>query len=251
MSNLRPTGRLFSLYSTEDNLSIREKIAVSKPDNYYANVNDTLLDICPKAGRVLEFGCGAGSTMRAYKERNPDSFSLGVEYFEDAAVQARSIFDEVLVADAENIDLSEHGCQEESFDLIIYGDVLEHFVDPWQTLDKHLKYLKTGGAVCACIPNASHWSVILGLLNGEFQYQDSGLLDRTHLRFFTFSSIKELMENSGLVIGEVLSKVLNTPQQQNALQLLSRLLDTQGGAIPPIPQRDWGTFQYVVKAIKQ
>ena len=224
---------------------------MSKPDDYYANVNNTLLDICPTAGRVVEFGCGAGSTMRAYKARNPDSFSLGVECFEDAAVLARGIFDKVLTGDAEAIELSEHGYQEESFDLIIYGDVLEHFVDPWQTLDRHLKYLRSGGAVCACIPNASHWSVILGLLNGEFKYEDSGLLDRTHLRFFTFSSIKELMENAGLAISEVKSKVQSTPEQQNALQLLSRLLDTQGGAIPPVPQLNWSTFQYVVKAIKQ
>jgi 2-polyprenyl-3-methyl-5-hydroxy-6-metoxy-1,4-benzoquinol methylase len=222
-----------------------------QPSDYYENVNIDLLEMCPNAARVIEFGCGAGWTMGAYKDRNPDAYSVGVEQFEAEAEKARKHFDRVITFDAEAIDLAEHSYQEEYFDLMIYGDVLEHFVDPWSTLKEHLKYLRTGGTLCACIPNTSHWSVIFGLLSGKFDYQDAGLLDRTHLRFFTLASIKSLMEQAGLEIQEVRSRILTNPKTDNVLLQLGRIFGDGTAGITNVQRRDWTTFQYLVSAIKQ
>ncbi len=160
---------------------------------YYSNINTELMDICPSVERAIEFGCGAGRFLEAYKSQNPTAECIGFEKFASAGQEAKERCDKVIIGDAEDIDLGTHGYQPESFDLIIYGDVLEHFLNPWKALEQHLKYLKPGGQVCACIPNASHWSIIFELVNGTFNYRDSGLLDRTHLRFFTKATIAEML----------------------------------------------------------
>ncbi|MBL4836499.1 MAG: class I SAM-dependent methyltransferase, partial [Kordiimonadaceae bacterium] len=167
---------------------------------YYANINEELLEICPTADSAIEFGCGAGMFLEAYKSKNSSSRTVGFELFEAAAKEALPRCNDVIVGNAEKDSLSNYGYQPGSFDLIIYGDVLEHFIDPWAALEKHLAYLKPGGHICACIPNAAHWSMIFELVNGAFEYKDAGLLDRTHLRFFTKKTIADMFTNAGLEI---------------------------------------------------
>ena len=70
-------------------------------------------------------------------------------------------------------------------DCLVFGDVLEHLVDPWAVLARLARLVCDGGQILACIPNVQHYSVIVSLLRGKWDYQDEGLLDRTHLRFFT------------------------------------------------------------------
>lgn len=222
------------------------------PDNttYYSNINKHLLNICPEANNVLELGCGAGQFMAAYKKKYPGMMSVGVELFDNAAKEAEQIFDKVIVGNAEEIDLVAHGLMAESFDLLIYGDVLEHFVDPWATLSRHLQLLKPGGTVCVCVPNIAHWSIIFGLLNGSFEYQDRGLLDRTHMRFFTRSSLRQMLTDAGLKVEKVDSIILNKEKTEQAIDTLSKLFNKPASDINPLRKNDWATYQFLIRAHK-
>ena len=222
------------------------------PDNntYYSNINKHLLAICPDANNVLEFGCGAGQFMAAYKQKHAHAFSVGVELFNTAAKDAEQIFDKVIVGNTEELDLSAHQVEQNSFDLLIYGDVLEHFVDPWTALEKHLHFLKPGGTVCICVPNIAHWSIIFGLLNGSFEYRDQGLLDRTHMRFFTRSSLKDLIMRAGLTIETIDSIIINKKKTEQAITTLAKLFGKPAEDLNPARRKDWATYQYLIRAHK-
>lgn len=224
---------------------------MSTTTKYYSNINTELLGICPAVENVIEFGCGAGRFLEAYKHSNPEANCVGFEKFESAAHEAQGRCDHIIVGDAETIDLSDHGYAQSSFDLIIYGDVLEHFVDPWKAIENHLRFLKPGGHICACIPNASHWSIIFELVNGTFNYKDSGLLDRTHLRFFTKATITEMFNNAGLDIEILKPRAFQTKNTPNGLAVLSKLFDKPLEQISANRIEDWSTFQYLVKATKK
>jgi SAM-dependent methyltransferase len=86
------------------------------------------------------------------------------------------------------------------FDYIIMGDILEHLRDPWQVIVNLKQMLKAGGEILASIPNVGHISTIYALLHGKWQYEEAGILDRTHLRFFTKQSVRDIMENAGLKV---------------------------------------------------
>jgi hypothetical protein len=85
---------------------------------------------------------------------------------------------------------------------VIFADVLEHLVDPWSTLRQALAYVKPGGSVVISLPNIANYGVRLNLLKGEFRYQDFGIYDRTHLRFFTRETFQELVAGAGLRVVE-------------------------------------------------
>lgn len=223
---------------------------MSGPANYYSNVNTELLELCPNASNVIEFGCGTGQFLRAYKSKHPKAHCTGFELFDDAGKQAQEVCDAVVIGDAEDPDILAATFEKKSFDLIVYGDVLEHFIDPWAALKHHLEYLKPGGTVCACIPNASNWSVIFSLINGDFRYADSGLLDRTHLRFFTHATIRSLFEDRGLLLETLQPRQFTLKGTPGALTTLAKLFDKPIADVAPARRRDWATFQYLVKAHK-
>jgi 2-polyprenyl-3-methyl-5-hydroxy-6-metoxy-1,4-benzoquinol methylase len=166
-----------------------------KPSGYYEGLNTVLLDAIPKdATAVLEIGCAVGALGAAYKDRNPGCAYYGVEIHPPSAEIAAGRLDKVFCASVEEVDLSS---LERSIDCIVYGDVLEHLVDPWAVLKKHRSLLKPGGRIAACIPNIQHWSLLQHLLQGNWVYSDHGLLDRTHLRFFTLNTIFTSLVESG------------------------------------------------------
>src|SRR5262249_53974498 len=159
------------------------------PD-YYNRVNVDLLRIMPPdASVVLEAGCGAGALAEAYRRINRGVTYCGIEKNADAARLASSSgrIDQLIVGDVETVDLSALGFSEErpSVDCLVFGDVLEHLVDPWIVLSRLARLVRSGGQVLACIPNIQHYSIIINLMRGNWDYEDEGLLDRTHLRFFT------------------------------------------------------------------
>ena len=112
---------------------------------------------------------------------NPGSAYYGIEIDAAASAVAASRLDRVLCGSVETVDL---GFLRNSVDCIVYGDVLEHLIDPWSVLKNHRTLLKNDGRMIACIPNIQHWAVITNLLHGHWPYQTDGLLDITHLRFF-------------------------------------------------------------------
>ncbi len=145
--------------------------------------------------RVLEVGCGLGMTLSRIKYLWPESVVYGIELSKEIAHIAANQSD-VICGNIE--DMPKLPYEEEYFDYIILADVIEHLVMPEKVLGKMKKYLKLDGEILLSIPNVQHWSVVLPLINGEFEYKDSGILDRTHLKFFTYKSITEMLENMGM-----------------------------------------------------
>lgn len=167
----------------------------AKASAYFGNARPDMIEFVPEgARRLLEIGCGAGDFGAALKKLRTVEI-VGVELMESAAQAARQHLDKVIAADiqCEDLNLPEH-----SFDCLICNDVLEHLIDPWTVLARLRRYLKPDGWLVASIPNVRHHKVVRRLIwPGEWKYEESGILDRTHLRFFTRKSARELVEAGG------------------------------------------------------
>lgn len=146
--------------------------------------------------RVLDIGCAAGDMARILQAQG--NTVVGVEIDPEAADLARAACERVIVADLDTLELDQIGG--ELFDVILAGDVLEHLKDPTAVLARLRQALAADGYVVATIPNVAHASVRLALLQGTFPYAELGLLDRTHLRFFTLSTVREMFADAGLAI---------------------------------------------------
>ena len=149
---------------------------------------------------VLDVGCATGYLAKTLKAFG--NTVTGLEYDPEAAERARSFSDNVIVADLDHVDLTEV-LAGETFDVIVFGDVLEHLRDPLPPLRQARSLLAPGGYIVISIPNVAHGDVRMSLLLGRFTYRNLGLLDTTHLRFFTRQNLRELLEDAGLVAVEV------------------------------------------------
>lgn len=172
--------------------------------DYYSHIRGEISQLLPAdIGRVLEIGCGRGDTLAWLKSLGKTQSTYGIELFADSADAARSKVDHVLCGDFETLPLPESFS---GFDVILCLDVLEHFVDPWKALARIGNLLAPGGSIITSIPNVRYFRVVLPLLlQGRWQYEGSGILDRTHLRFFTRQTAIELMTSSGLTLEAVSS----------------------------------------------
>lgn len=169
----------------------------------------------------------------------------GIELNREAAEKAKEFCSQVIVGDLENLDLSDL-LEPNSFDVIIFADVLEHLKEPWTVLEKGARFLKNNGYVLASIPNIAHASIIVELLNGKFDYKPLGLLDDTHLRFFTKESICRLFEKCGYVIG-LIDRVTIPPQQTE----FKTNMESIPGEVSDYMYRsskEVETYQFIVKA---
>jgi len=164
---------------------------------YYAFVRRDIEPLLPAhAPRVLEVGCGGGGTLAWLKESGRAQWTAGIELSPEAAAVAATRVDDVRCGDADA--LLAH-FPEGSFDLILCLDVLEHLLDPWATLARIQTLLRPGGRVITSLPNVRHHSVVLPLLfRGRWEYREAGIMDRTHLRFFSRQGIAALMRGAGL-----------------------------------------------------
>lgn len=176
------------------------KLVSDKPDSYYQNVRMDILPLVPEdASCILEIGCAAGGTGNELKKRG-GVFVAGVEQDPEAARLAREVLDDVIEGNIETLDLP---YAENSFDCILFADVLEHLIDPLTVLKKLRKYLKTEGTVIASLPNVQFHGVVHHLVEGNWTYQKEGILDETHLRFFTFKEMENFFAQAGFEIGQV------------------------------------------------
>jgi 2-polyprenyl-3-methyl-5-hydroxy-6-metoxy-1,4-benzoquinol methylase len=179
--------------------------------DYYLNERKYFQQILPvNPGRVLDIGCAAGMLGAALKKKGATEV-VGVEIVPEIAKKAEQRLDKVFSGDIETLELP---FADGFFDTIICADVLEHLRDPWQTVRKLASLLKSAtGVFAACIPNISYYEVLLSLFGGSFDYQDMGILDRTHLRFFTFSTAREMIENAGLKVETIRTVILDRDKE--------------------------------------
>ena len=201
-------------------------------------------------GAVLELGCGAGATGALIKQRFSNTWYVGIELDEQAAAIAQRRLDRVITANIEQVELREHGLTSESFDLIICGDVLEHLYDPWRAVRRVRDYLKPEGRLLASIPNTQNIGVILHLLNGNWTYMEQGLLDATHIRFFTLKEIFKLFSQTGYEIvscNSIMQRQLETDGWPRDLEFGRIVLKDVGEEEAKL----FFTFQYLVMAKKK
>jgi 2-polyprenyl-3-methyl-5-hydroxy-6-metoxy-1,4-benzoquinol methylase len=161
-----------------------------------------VVDLVPEGARVLEFGCATGYMSEFLKTRKGCTVT-GIEISPEAGELAKEHCERVIIGDAEELDYDEL-LGGERFDAILFVDVLEHLKEPAELLRRIRPFLSDEGAVIASLPNVAHGSVRLALLAGEFRYRRTGLLDDTHLRFFTRAGIHDLFEGSGFMIADLL-----------------------------------------------
>ena len=174
-----------------------------------------VLSISPGA-RVLDVGCGPGDVARALSERGCSV--IAVEMDPCAAEVARPHCEQLLVADAETLDF-ERAFTGDTFDAILFLDVLEHLRDPAAVLRRVAPLLGDRGELFASIPNVTHGAIRLALVAGRFPYSETGLLDRTHLRFFDGPGVQQLFRESGYRVTQTLRVVRELDETEVAIRV--------------------------------
>ena len=156
-----------------------------------------MLRLVGEGKRVIDFGCATGYFSQLLAKKG--CTVTGVEINPEAAKFAEQYCEQVIVADLDFVSVTAI-LPKQAFDVAVFGDVLEHLRNPWKVVSEIRQLLKPEGYVVASIPNIAHGAIRLALLQGRFEYMDLGLLDNTHLRFFTRKSVEELFEGSGYFV---------------------------------------------------
>jgi SAM-dependent methyltransferase len=163
---------------------------------YKNNGNQGLLDmLCSSPGRVLDCGCGAGDNARILRERGWTVTGVTINPREQEAAQ--EFCDEVHIADLEE------GLPENiggAFDVVLASHVLEHLARPERLLQVIRERLKPMGVLAVALPNIAHYRQRISFLRGQFSYAEVGQLDRTHLRFYTYTTAIQLIQRSGYAL---------------------------------------------------
>lgn len=165
------------------------------PGYYTHHRKDIISLIPPGTQKILEVGCGTGGTASELRKRGVQEI-IGIEINEWAGEKAKTQFDRVIIGDVDEVSKDMPNAY---FDLILYSDVLEHLVDPWKTLASHKRLIKSKGYILLSIPNVRHWRVLYNLvIRGRWSYRDEGgILDRSHLRFFTRYELLKMIYEVG------------------------------------------------------
>lgn len=208
--------------------------------------NQRLLELVGEGKRVLEVGCALGYQTRSLKDLQNCSV-VGIEIDKKSAESASVYCDRIIVGDIESLDLA-RDLSGEKFDVITFADVLEHLKDPTQTLARVHEYLKPGGYILASIPNISHASIVFELAQGRFEYRNLGLLDSTHIRFFTRSYIYKTFEAAGYCITLLDRNIVDPHNTEFKTQALTA---EDMNLLSYISERnpEYKTYQFIVKAI--
>ena len=213
-------------------------------DGYYDGFNERLYkQVPPTARRIIEVGCGRGRLGYELKRQDPDRFVVGVELDPAAAEVARRRLDQVFEVDIQN-ELPK--VDDGSIDCILFGDVLEHLVDPEAILVGLREVLSDTGIVLVSVPNVGHYSIIRELLRADFMYQPQGLLDGTHLRFFTHATMTRLLLDAGFLPS--IEDVMVSPIKDHDIAAARPLLEHLG-MNPARARKFLSAFQYVFKGI--
>ncbi len=210
--------------------------------------NPQLLEKIPLNARtILDVGCAQGALGAAYLRRNPRARVLGIDADLEALQTAARRLTEVACADIETTPMPFD--IPNGLDCIIYGDILEHLTDPWTLLARHAGYLSEAGTVLVCMPNVEHWHFALLLLTGGFDYQDSGLLDRTHLRWFTPRNMGKALRQAGLELADLAPRPIDPTGAEKFVQAMAPGLRAIGVDPQEYLDRAW-PLQFIWRARK-
>lgn len=169
-----------------------------KPSGYFNNARIEMLKYLPAdAKRVLDVGCGNGVLAEIIKKQN-NAEVWGIELMESEALEAKNKLDKVFVGPCENFI---NNLPNDYFDVIYFNDVLEHLVDPYTVLEQIKSKLSSTGIIISSIPNVRFYRTFHKVVFGkDWKYDEFGIMDKTHLRFFTGKSIKRMYEELGFTI---------------------------------------------------
>ena len=141
--------------------------------------------------RVLEVGCGPGSITKQLTQHGQCRVTA-LELDPEAISKAAPYCDAIMQADLNSAEWPQVLDGAELFDVVVAADVLEHLYDPWTALKRMASFINASGYLVVSLPHVGHAAVVSCLINGDFQYRDWGLLDRTHIRFFCLKNVEEL-----------------------------------------------------------
>ena len=188
--------------------------------DYFAFRREDILPFVPHGLRkVLDVGCAKG-LMGEMIKRERGCRVFGAEINRKAARIAMDRLDEVFCVDIEKSDLPFNG----ELDAVIFADIIEHLFDPWSVLERARKWLKPDGIVIASIPNTGHYSVILDLLRGRWDYLPFGHLCISHIRFFTRISIEDMFRRSGYSVVEMKPQDFPLRFREQITSMLSKFI---------------------------
>ncbi|MGD0335716.1 MAG: class I SAM-dependent methyltransferase [Candidatus Omnitrophota bacterium] len=183
-----------------------ESLYLNKPDYYIDHIVwEIVFEIPEGSNKILDIGCGGALTGLTLKQHKKASEVIGIDISKAAAERAALRIDKVIVGNIEEMDLN---LPDGYFDYVILGDILEHLINPWEFLKKINKYLKQNGRMLVTIPNVRCWRVVVPLIfKGAWSYEWQGILDKSHLRFFTKKTIYQLFNDAGLNICKIKAMV--------------------------------------------
>lgn len=193
---------------------------------------------------VLDVGCATGTNGQYLKENKIADKVIGVEIDPNMADEAREKIDLVVVGNIEDqVTIDAIRIAEKKFDYILIGDVLEHLVDPWQVLNKLSLLLKEDGRFIISVPNIQHIELFINVyLRGEWPYNDRGMFDKTHLRWFTYKNIQDLADKCNLKILKIDRNYRFRDSIDSSFPLYGRILKKMFPSL--------FTFQFVITAKK-
>jgi len=177
---------------------MQNKSFISPTAEYYNIAKNSIVTLIPEGPHVvLDLGCATGWVGRKLLDSNKASEIIGVEIFASAVEEAAKHYDRVYNGDIELLYLPYN----DYFDLVICGDILEHLRDPWVMIGRIHGWLKKGGTLISSIPNIRYWRILRDLIfKGKWEYVEAGIMDSTHLRFFTRTSFLKILKEQNYQI---------------------------------------------------
>jgi len=199
--------------------------------------------------KILDFGCSSGYLAKVLKEYKVCNI-IGLEINKHDVNLAKRYCDKIINCDIENYDW-EKDLEDNKYNIAIFADVLEHLKKPQKILERAKPFLNENGYVLISVPNIAHLSIRLELFTGNFRYEQLGILDDTHLKYFTKESIIQTVEEAGFFIDKIDFTVNNIPEEvivsyfknlgMNYSPNLKKLFET--------PESQ--AYQYIIKAKKK
>jgi hypothetical protein len=196
--------------------------------------------------KVIEVGSSSGALASAYRTNNQHCEYIGVELTEEYAIASQKHCTRVVTGNIESLSIEDFSLLNDA-DCWVFADVLEHLYDPWHLLEKIKSSTASRVEIIASIPNLQNWAVQRCINSGQFVYMDSGLLDRTHIRWFTRLTILDMFSSAGYSVKNMLYRNMHTPEPGVIAAI--RNMAVAANSDPDNAERDAIPFQYILRAV--